>query len=141
MPLVWPICLFTGQYIQLEDQQVAPPTIFISGTKSPLTNAFVLLAPFLDQTNTKLLPSVILVIFHFLTWIWRAVNLTCWILKFWFNCLNIFCRYKSPKNLYKLRWQLLGITIWLYQRTIFLIKWSYKISTLMKSRTHSMLRI
>ena len=29
-------------YRQLEDQQVAPPTIFISGTKSPLTKAFVL---------------------------------------------------------------------------------------------------
>ena len=36
---------------QLEDQQVAHPTIFISGAKSHLTKAFVLLAPFLDQTN------------------------------------------------------------------------------------------
>ena len=35
-----------------EDQQVAPPTLFISGAKNPLTKAFVLLAPFLDQTNT-----------------------------------------------------------------------------------------
>ena len=33
-------------YKQLKDQQVAPPTIFISGTKSPLTKAFVLLVPF-----------------------------------------------------------------------------------------------
>ena len=38
--------------MQLEDQQVAPSTIFLSGAKSPLTKAFVLLAPFLDQTNT-----------------------------------------------------------------------------------------
>ena len=30
---------------QLEDQQVAHPTIFISGAKSPLTKALVLLAP------------------------------------------------------------------------------------------------
>ena len=42
----------TKYYRQLEDQQVAPPTIFISGTKSPITNVFVLLTPFLDQTNT-----------------------------------------------------------------------------------------
>ena len=42
---------------QLEYQLVAPPTIFISGTKSPLTKAFVLLAPFLDQTNTILVLS------------------------------------------------------------------------------------
>ena len=34
------------------DQQAAPPIILSSGTKSPLTNAFVQLAPFLDQTNT-----------------------------------------------------------------------------------------
>ena len=37
---------------QLEDQQVAPPTIFIYGAKSPLTNPFVLLAPFLDKKNS-----------------------------------------------------------------------------------------
>ena len=32
-------------YSQLEDQQVAPPTIFISGAKNPLTKTFLLLAP------------------------------------------------------------------------------------------------
>ena len=37
---------------QLLDQQAAPPTIFNSGAKSPLTKAFVQLAPFPDQTNT-----------------------------------------------------------------------------------------
>ena len=36
---------------QLKDQ-VAPLTIFILGVKSPLTKAIVLLAPFLDLTNT-----------------------------------------------------------------------------------------
>ena len=61
-------CLFTGQYYtedfttftddlqmlyrQLEDQQVARPTIFISGANIPLTKASVLLAPFRDKTNT-----------------------------------------------------------------------------------------
>ena len=39
---------------QLKGQQVAPPPIFISGAKSPFSKAFVLLAPFLDQTNTIL---------------------------------------------------------------------------------------
>ena len=39
-------------YRQLLDQQAAPPTILNSGAKSPLTKAFVQLAPFLDQTNT-----------------------------------------------------------------------------------------
>ena len=39
-------------YRQLLNQQAAPPTIFYSGTKSPLTKAFVQLALFLDQTNT-----------------------------------------------------------------------------------------
>ena len=39
-------------YRQLEDQQVAPPTICMFRTKSPLTKALVLLRPFLDQTNT-----------------------------------------------------------------------------------------
>ena len=34
---------------QLLDQQAAPPTILNSGSKSPLTKAFVQLAPFLDQ--------------------------------------------------------------------------------------------
>ena len=42
-------------YRQLEVQQAAPPTIFISGAKSPLNKAFVLLVPFLDQTNTILI--------------------------------------------------------------------------------------
>ena len=38
---------------RLEDQQVAPPTIFISSAKSPLTKVYVLLAPFLcpDKHN------------------------------------------------------------------------------------------
>ena len=58
-------CLFTGQYYteeyltftdvlyrQLLDQQSAPPTLLNSGAQSPLTKAFVQLAPFLDQTNT-----------------------------------------------------------------------------------------
>ena len=31
------------------DQQSAPPTMLNSGAKSPLTNAFVQLVPFLDQ--------------------------------------------------------------------------------------------
>ena len=35
-------------YGQLLDQQAAPPKIFNSGTKSPLTKVFV----HLDQTNT-----------------------------------------------------------------------------------------
>ena len=39
-------------YRQLFDQQAAPPTILNSCTKSPLTNAFVQLSLFLDQTNT-----------------------------------------------------------------------------------------
>ena len=37
---------------QFLDQQAVPPTILNSGAKSPLTKAFVQLAPFLDQTNT-----------------------------------------------------------------------------------------
>ena len=44
-------------YRQLEDQQVAPPIVFISGSKSPLTRAFVLLAPFLDQINSIVSPK------------------------------------------------------------------------------------
>ena len=39
-------------YRQLVDQQSTPPTILNSGTKSPLTKAYVQLAPFLEQTNT-----------------------------------------------------------------------------------------
>ena len=42
-------------YRQLEDQQVAPPTqSSFWRQECPLTKAFVLLAPFLDQTNTIL---------------------------------------------------------------------------------------
>ena len=48
---IWSKMGLNNLYRQLEDQQVAPLTISISGTKSPLTKAFVLLAPFLDQTN------------------------------------------------------------------------------------------
>ena len=39
-------------YRQLEDQQVAPPTIFISGAKSSLTKPLFSLHPFLDQKKT-----------------------------------------------------------------------------------------
>ena len=39
-------------YRQLLDQQAAPTTILNSGAKSPLTKAFVQLAPILDQPNT-----------------------------------------------------------------------------------------
>ena len=60
--------LFTGQtytevYITFTDviqaivgsvSETAPPTILSSGAKSPLTKAFVLIAPFLDQINTIL---------------------------------------------------------------------------------------
>ena len=46
-------------YRQSEDQQVAPPIIFIFGAKSPLTKASVLLAPFLDQTNTITCPRLL----------------------------------------------------------------------------------
>ena len=48
-----------GSNRQLEDQQVAPPKIFISGAKSNLTKAFVLLAPFLDEINTILFLNVL----------------------------------------------------------------------------------
>ena len=41
-------------YRQLGDQQAAPPTILNSGAKNILTKAYVQLAPFLDQTNTKI---------------------------------------------------------------------------------------
>ena len=50
-------------YRQLVDQQSAPPTILNSGAKSPLTEAFVQLAPFLDQTNTIKLPFSYLYVF------------------------------------------------------------------------------
>ena len=36
--------------------KTAPPTILSSGAKSPLTKAFVLIAPFLDQINTICAP-------------------------------------------------------------------------------------
>ena len=39
-------------YRQLVDRQTAPPILLSSGAKSPLTKAFVQLAPFFDQTNT-----------------------------------------------------------------------------------------
>ena len=39
-------------YRQLVNQQAAPPKILNYGAKSPLTKAFVQLAPLLDQTNT-----------------------------------------------------------------------------------------
>ena len=42
--------LFSG--CEFLHKYAAPPTIFSFGTNSPLTKAFVLIAPFLDQTNT-----------------------------------------------------------------------------------------
>ena len=42
-------------YMQLEDQQVAPPTLSSFWRQDCLlTNAFVLLVPFLNQTNTAI---------------------------------------------------------------------------------------
>ena len=41
-------------------RQTAPATILNSGAKSPLTKAFVMLGPFLDQTNTIIVLDVIL---------------------------------------------------------------------------------
>ena len=71
MYLIIKVLLYCGIYIstfppfslyrQLLDQQAAPPTILNSGAKSPLTKAFVQLAPFLDQTNTIKLPSAIFI--------------------------------------------------------------------------------
>ena len=42
--------------------ETAPPTILRSGVKSPLTKAFVLIAPFLDQINTIILCQAVPVV-------------------------------------------------------------------------------
>ena len=76
-------------YRQLLDQLVTPPTIFISGAKSPLTKAFVLLVQFLEQTNTIYQLSNFMVFL----WIWFGLG-QLFPYKFiyigFFICLHLF---------------------------------------------------